>query len=58
MKYADLVSFRDDLLFNGAVQIGWFEHDVSLAEKAAKHYVFRTRLPVSAKMITVVDFVY
>jgi len=40
MKYADLVSFRDDLLFNGAVQIGWFEHDMPLAEKAAKHYVF------------------
>jgi 4-hydroxybutyrate CoA-transferase len=40
MKYADLVTFRDDLLFNGAVQIGWFEHDIALAEKAAKHYVF------------------
>ena len=40
MKFADIVSFRDDLLFNGAVQIGWLEHDLPQAEKAAKHYVF------------------
>ena len=40
MKVADIVSLRDDLLFNGAVQIGWLEHDLPQAEKAAKHYVF------------------
>ncbi|WP_242848797.1 hypothetical protein [Syntrophomonas palmitatica] len=40
MKYKDVVSFRDDLLFNGAVQIGWFEHDLPQAQKAAQHYVF------------------
>lgn len=40
MKFADIVSLRDDLLFNGAVQIGWLEHDLPQAEKAAKHYVF------------------
>ncbi len=40
MKFAEVVSFRDELLFNGAVQIGWLEHDLPQAEKAAKHYVF------------------
>jgi len=40
MKFADIVTFRDDLLFNGAVQIGWLEHDLPQAEKAAQHYVF------------------
>ncbi|AEG14187.1 hypothetical protein Desku_0571 [Desulfofundulus kuznetsovii DSM 6115] len=40
MKLADIVSFRKDLLFNGAVQISWFENDRLQAEKAAAHYVF------------------
>lgn len=40
MKFKDIVTFRDDLLFNGAVQIGWLEHDPTRAEKAASHYVF------------------
>lgn len=40
MKLGEIVSFRKDLLFNGAVQIGWLEHDPVLAEKAAVHYVF------------------
>ena len=40
MKISDLVSFRRDLLFQGAVQIGWFETDQSQSEKAAKHFVF------------------
>jgi hypothetical protein len=40
MKVGDVVSFRKDLLFNGAVQIGWFEHDRIRADKAAKHYIF------------------
>ncbi|MCD5401674.1 hypothetical protein LR013_03690 [candidate division NPL-UPA2 bacterium] len=40
MKYADIVSFRKDLLFNGAVQINWFENDKSQAEKAAEHFIF------------------
>ena len=58
MKYADLVTFRDDLLFNGAVQIGWFEHDIALAEKAAKHYVFHNSYHGVSEKITVVDYVY
>lgn len=40
MKIAEVVEFRKDLLFNGAVQIGWFETDPQMAMKAAKHYVF------------------
>lgn len=40
MKLADLISFRSDLLFNGAVQIGWLESDLSQANKAAEHYIF------------------
>lgn len=40
MKLADIVSFRKDLLFNGAVQLSWFEKDRKQAEKAAEHFVF------------------
>lgn len=40
MRLADIVSFRKDLLFNGAVQIGWFESERVQAEKAAEHFVF------------------
>jgi hypothetical protein len=40
MKLNDIVLFRSDLLFNGAVQIGWFEHDLHQAETAARHYIF------------------
>ena len=40
MKYCDIVSFRKDLLFEGAVQIGWFENNERLANKAAEHYIF------------------
>ncbi len=40
MKLGDIVSFRRDLLFDGAVQIGWLESNPQLAEKAAKHYAF------------------
>ena len=40
MKYCDIVSFRKDLLFEGAVQISWFENNERLANKAAEHYVF------------------
>jgi hypothetical protein len=40
LKYCDIVSFRKDLLFEGAVQIGWFENNERLANKAAEHYIF------------------
>jgi hypothetical protein len=40
MRLADTVRFRKDLLFDGAVQLGWFEEDRELASKAAEHYVF------------------
>ncbi len=40
MKVGDVVSFRKDLLFNGAVQIGWFENDRGRADEASKHYIF------------------
>ena len=40
MKLNELVAFRRDLLFNGAVQIGWLEHNPEQADKAAEHFVF------------------
>lgn len=40
MKLSDVVSFRKDLLFNGAVQLSWFEKDQKQARKAAEHYIF------------------
>ncbi len=40
MRLADIVSFRRDLLFNGAVQLDWLETNPELAEKAALHYAF------------------
>lgn len=40
MKLADIVAFRKDLLFSGAVQLGWLESNEQLADKAASHYAF------------------
>lgn len=40
MRLHDVVSFRRDLLFNGAVQVGWVEEDPALASRAAEHFVF------------------
>lgn len=40
MKLADIVKFRKDLLFDGAVQLGWFENNQELAVRAAEHFVF------------------
>lgn len=40
MKLGDIVSFRKDLLFDGAVQISWLENNEELANKAAEHFVF------------------
>lgn len=40
MRLTDVVNFRKDLLFEGAVQLGWFENDRQLADKVAEHFVF------------------
>ncbi|OQB76590.1 MAG: hypothetical protein BWX92_01653 [Deltaproteobacteria bacterium ADurb.Bin135] len=40
MKLADLITFRKDRLFQGAVQISWFETDPSQSKKAAENFVF------------------
>lgn len=40
MKLADITSFRKDLLFQGAVQLGWFERNQALSDKAAAHFIF------------------
>ncbi len=40
MNLSDIITFRKDLLFDGAVQISWFESNKELADKAAMHYVF------------------
>lgn len=39
-RLADLVEFKRDLLFSGAVQIGWLESDDRMAAKAASHFLF------------------
>lgn len=40
MSLAELVVFREDLFFDGAVQLNWFESDRKKADKAAEHFVF------------------
>lgn len=40
MKLESIVHFRRDLLFSGAVQIGWLDENPALAEEAAKHFAF------------------
>ncbi len=40
MKIADLVTFRKDLFFGGAVQIDWFEKATEKSHKAASNFVF------------------
>ncbi len=40
MRLGDLVRFRRDLLFSGAVQTGWLESNLDLADKAARHFAF------------------
>lgn len=37
---AEVVEFRRDLFFDGAVQIGWFENDLARRDKAASNFVF------------------
>lgn len=39
-KISDLVDFRDDLFFGGAVQIDWFHTRPEKRDKAASHFVF------------------
>ncbi|NLF02278.1 MAG: hypothetical protein GX601_15005 [Anaerolineales bacterium] len=40
VRLDDIVSFRRDLLFSGAVQVGWLESNPELAAKAAGHFAF------------------
>lgn len=40
MRLGDLVEFRKDLLYSGAVQLGWLESNAALATEAATHYAF------------------
>ncbi len=37
---SEVVEFRHDLFFDGAVQIGWFENDIARRDKAASNFVF------------------
>ncbi len=39
-KLADIVDFRRDLFFDGAVQISWFETDPEKRDLCASHFVF------------------
>ena len=36
----EVVSFRGDKLFNGAVNVGWFGTDLARADAAARSFVF------------------
>lgn len=38
-KLSDIIDFRRDLFFDGAVQIGWFETDPERRDKAAANFV-------------------
>ena len=40
MRLEEIVAFREDLLFQGAVQLGWFERNKALSDKAAGHFIF------------------
>ncbi|NYE25605.1 hypothetical protein [Pigmentiphaga litoralis] len=40
MKVCDLVQFRSDLFFDGAVQLLWAEDQIERADEAAKSFVF------------------
>ena len=40
MKLSEIVEFRKDLFFEGAVQISWFESDPKRRDLAASHFVF------------------
>lgn len=40
MRWQDIVDLRQDLLFNGAVALSWLEENPSLAQKAARHFIF------------------
>ena len=35
MRLGEIISFHRDLLFQGAVQLGWFKTQPELADKAA-----------------------
>src|SRR5574338_1406584 len=37
---SDVVAFRSDLFFEGAVQLRWVSSDRARAQKAAEHFVF------------------
>jgi hypothetical protein len=39
-KIDDIVDFRRDLFFDGAVQIEWFASDAERRDMAAAHFVF------------------
>lgn len=39
-KVSDVVAFRGDLFFEGAVQLRWVSSDRARAKKAAEHFVF------------------
>ena len=40
MRLGEIVNFHRDLLFQGAVQLGWFKTQPELADKAAAHFIF------------------
>ncbi|MDM8517173.1 hypothetical protein QUF76_13310 [Desulfobacterales bacterium HSG16] len=39
-KISDVIDFRRDLYFDGAVQISWYESDPERRDQAASNFVF------------------
>ncbi|WP_213780753.1 hypothetical protein [Caballeronia sp. dw_276] len=40
MKVADVITFRSDLFFDGAVQLSWADNQIDRADEAARSFVF------------------
>lgn len=40
MRVGNIISFSEELFFNGAVQLNWFDKDIELATKAAINFSF------------------
>ncbi|HOU24283.1 MAG TPA: hypothetical protein PKW05_07600 [Anaerolineae bacterium] len=62
MRFSEIVTFRRDLLFNGAVQLDWLETNPELAKKAARAFAFHgpayhgvVRAPGRETVLPIVD---
>ncbi|WP_143156985.1 hypothetical protein [Desulforamulus putei] len=56
MPWQDVALLRQDLLFNGAVALSWREENPSLAQKAARHFIFHGPADSAAGLTDTVSF--